>query len=287
MRTGDPTSPTASSPLARIVWWWSGTRTGSGTTCPATTIWPSPARRVQVSTEDEDETLRFLVLLTHSDSACNAALLHLLSLLVFLVEWYILRKFEFLLFFRGACLLLTKSHFIVCLQCPVASLQPCWMHTPLGACARATRSTPWWGTSATMASSRGTCQPFGAEAMGGGISPGSPAWPVSPLPRPDSYLNSSGPFVHRHTWWTLVPSYQCFLWSDTSDTSFSAVRSGLLHYCSHKWSLYCPFYFKCLGLGFSVQFYPKRHAILKYYILQDNDKNQVPCYCTVCKSQLY
>lgn len=189
------------------------------------------------------------VLLTHSNSACNAALLHLLSLLVFFVEWYILRKFEFLLFFRGACLLLTKSHFIVCLQCPVASLQLCWMHTPLGACARATRSTPWWGTSATMASSRGTCQPFGAEAMGGGISPGSPAWPVSPLPRPDSYFNSSGPFVHRHTWWTLVPSYQCCLWSDTSDTSFSTVRSGLLHYCSHKWSLYCPFYFKCLGFS--------------------------------------
>lgn len=46
--TGGPTSLTASSLRARTVLSWYGTRTASGTTCRATTIWPSLARREQV-----------------------------------------------------------------------------------------------------------------------------------------------------------------------------------------------------------------------------------------------
>lgn len=48
MKTGGPTSLTASSLLARTVLWWYGMRTASGMMFHATTTSPSPARREQV-----------------------------------------------------------------------------------------------------------------------------------------------------------------------------------------------------------------------------------------------
>lgn len=48
LRTGGPTSRITTLTLGRTVWWWSGTRTANGTTFPATTTCPSPARLAQV-----------------------------------------------------------------------------------------------------------------------------------------------------------------------------------------------------------------------------------------------
>lgn len=48
MKTGGRTSPTASSLLVRIVWWWFGMKMASGTTSHATITSRSAARRAQV-----------------------------------------------------------------------------------------------------------------------------------------------------------------------------------------------------------------------------------------------
>lgn len=48
MTTGGRTSRTASSSRGRTAWWWYGTRTASGTMCPATTTWHSLAKREPV-----------------------------------------------------------------------------------------------------------------------------------------------------------------------------------------------------------------------------------------------
>lgn len=50
LTTGGRTSRTASSSQERTAWWWSGMREDSGTTCPATITWLSPAKREQVRT---------------------------------------------------------------------------------------------------------------------------------------------------------------------------------------------------------------------------------------------
>lgn len=47
-RTGGRISRIISSRAERIVWWWSRERTANGTTCPATTIYPTSARKEQV-----------------------------------------------------------------------------------------------------------------------------------------------------------------------------------------------------------------------------------------------
>lgn len=47
-RTGGRTSQIITSTLEKTAWWWSGTRTASGTTCPATTTCHLPARKAQV-----------------------------------------------------------------------------------------------------------------------------------------------------------------------------------------------------------------------------------------------
>lgn len=51
MRTGGRTSQIITSALGKTAWWWSGLRGASGTTCPATTICPLPAKKAQVSSD--------------------------------------------------------------------------------------------------------------------------------------------------------------------------------------------------------------------------------------------
>lgn len=57
--TGGQTSQIITSTLEKTVWWWSGMRTASGMTCPATTTCHSPARKALVSSDSTSADHRF------------------------------------------------------------------------------------------------------------------------------------------------------------------------------------------------------------------------------------
>lgn len=133
--TGGPTSLTASLLRARTALSWYGTRTASGTTCRATTTWPSLAKREQVGVRlapQKNYSVQVSTKLTHFSTS-------------------------------------------LCLQWPATNLRSWRTRAPLDRCARDTKSTLSWGTSVREDSSSGTFPRSVAVATDAGTSPRSTA----------------------------------------------------------------------------------------------------------------